>query len=659
MGGLPDVRLDGQSPGPGGRFTFHHDLGGNYNDNMDMYEEVFRTIDADRNGSISKLELFEAAQRHQRVSSLILPGLDCRSLMTDEKSFDAADALFDSIAGGKQRIKIREFVAHFRRAKAPPSGDTDEIRSVYRLIDADGNGSISKLELVAAVMRNPRVSELLLPGVDTRNVLSDEEAFDAVNSIFEAISGGKQRIYLEDFEEHFKRTASLPVTPRPPSGADRARTRLFIIGPGFGQQLNPRQSAMVCSAGYQIQWFFNCPNPEQPNFPVQSYLGVMRQELEAFRPDVVAAASKGGVYLVGLWESGIWRGPSLLLNAHPSCRELPQGVPIVIAQGSNDEVYPTRRADLERLVSASVADNRCLLYYTANSGRLPGGQFTRVGDMHNMESLLLNDCLPRLIDATRCAEGPETHLIRTWSERLGADRRDAEAWLGLTPEAFRARAYRRFPLSDDRKLFEVAHHSEEYRRVATVFYSKPKEPPAYTLTPQASWDRCRISKIERVENWLQFDGSARPYFDNLRRSLEDQNLALEPGAHTFWAFHGADENAIDSIVSNPVAGFQPLVSGTRNSTLWGSGTYFARDAKYVADGGFCGNPTMDGSRKMLLCLMLTGMPCLGDPEHKGVLPFRHKPHRYHSSVDSLSSPEIFITQHPGAAIPAYVITFIS
>jgi len=132
---------------------------------------------------------------------------------------------------------------------------------------------------------------------------------------------------------------------------------------------------------------------------------------------------------------------------------------------------------------------------------------------------------------------------------------------------------------------------------------------------------------------------------------------FEPGTHTVWAFHGsADRQAIESIVTNPVAGFQPLASGTRGASLWGLGTYFARDASYVAHGGFCGPPTNDG-RQMLMCLVATGMPCLGDPYHKGVLPFRVRPHRYNSSVDSLSSPEIYIIQHPGAAIPAYLITF--
>merc|ERR1712066_852027 len=154
---------------------------------------------------------------------------------------------------------------------------------------------------------------------------------------------------------------------------------------------------------------------------------------------------------------------------------------------------------------------------------------------------------------------------------------------------------------------------------------------------------------------MQEDGSAKPYYETLRMALESQGISLEPGVHTRWAFHGT--NAIDSIIHNPVAGFQPLASGTRGASLWGSGTYFARDAKYVADGGFCGKPGPDGTRKMLMCLLVTGMACLGDPLHKGVLPFRRKPHRYHSSVDCLANPEIFVVQQSGAALAAYLITF--
>jgi hypothetical protein len=250
------------------------------------------------------------------------------------------------------------------------------------------------------------------------------------------------------------------------------------------------------------------------------------------------------------------------------------------------------------------------------------------------------------------------HLMRTWRERLSEERLDSEEWLGYSLDQLRRRwASPGRKGLDDQKLWEVPRGSEEFQRVATVFRSAPREPPAYLICPQANWESVRIKHIYRVENGLQHDGSARPYSEALRSSLDDQGLDFEPGVHTVWGFHGADAQAIDSIINNPMNGIQPLSSGSRNATLWGSGTYFARDPKYVADGGFCGQPDASGTRSMLMCLLMTGMPCLGDPQHKGVLPFRKKPHRYHSTVDCLSSPEIYIVQNPGAAHPAYLITF--
>merc|ERR1712228_930878 len=90
-------------------------------------------------------------------------------------------------------------------------------------------------------------------------------------------------------------------------------------------------------------------------------------------------------------------------------------------------------------------------------------------------------------------------------------------------------------------------------------------------------------KIERVENGMQEDGNAEPYYRSLCRGIENQGLDFVPGVHTRWAFHGS--SAVEDIVSNPISGFQPLMSGSRAAALWGPGTYFARDAKYVYDGG--------------------------------------------------------------------------
>jgi len=618
----------------------------------DEMRDICTRIDTDGNGFISKLELVAALQRDPVVAALVLPGKDSSQLMSCEETFDEIDAMFDQIACGKQRVKYCHFAEHFRKAASETVSNTSEMRALYDLIDADGNGGISKLELLAAVQANTEVAAFLLPGMKSNHVMNCEKTFDAVNGVFQAIASGKRRIDFADFEAYFKKVTCF--APRPRLGVDRANTRVFIIGPGFGQQLNPRQSAMIIQAGYQVKWCFSIPNPEVPNFPVQPYLDHIKAEMDAFQPDVVCAASKGGVYLVGLWQMGYWRGPSVLINAHPTCKQLPEDVPIVLAQGGNDEVYPTPRAELERIV-ATGSPNRCLLYYVANSGVMPSGQHTRVGDFHNMESLVSRDMLPRLVDATLCPDGPEVHLLRSWRDRLGEGRLAAEEWLGYSPERLRKRWVSRG--MDEQKLREVPRGSEEFQNVAAVFKTAPKEPPAYLMTTQAMWDRVTILSIQRVENGLQEEGSTKPYYDSLRRTLDDQGVEFEPGTHTCWAFHGAQPDAIESIISNPLAGFQPLASGTRNSNVWGSGTYFARDPKYVADGGFCGQPAPDGTRRMLMCLLMSGMPCLGDPLHKGVLPIRNKPHRYNSSVDSLSSPEIIVVQHPGGALPAYLITF--
>lgn len=613
--------------------------------------EVFAKIDSNGNGTVSKLELIAAVTRNKDIGDLL--GVDGDSLLSDESTFDALHAVFEEMSAGKKAIGFDAFVKYVRKAFSEKTPKTSKLMEIFNLIDADGNGHVSKLELIAAMQSNSAVDQFLTPGVDCSTVMDDESMFERVDALFEAIAGGKKRISYNDFEKYYRK-AVFAAAPRPHSSSKRSTTRIFIIGPGFGNQINPKQSQMVERAGYKVKWCFNIPNPEQPNFPVEPYLDQIKAEIDAFQPDVLIAASKGGVYIVGLWYRGYWRGPTLMLNAHPMCTRLPEGMQVVIASGSNDEVYPNTRENLEALM-ATGSLNRCFLYYTANSGQLQSGQLSRVGDYHNMESLLNHDCLPRLIDSTLCPEGPEVHFMRTWRERLADDRVKAETWLGYTPDQI-MRLWETGG-NEQTHLVQVTPGTEEYRHVCAAFKALPKETQAYILSPPEVWAKVRPLRVQRVENLLQGDATWRPYYKSICRSLEDQGIEPEPGTHTSWAFHGCDANALESIVNGSVSGFQPLASGTRSATLWGSGTYFARDAKYVADGGFCGPPASDGTRRLLMCLLINGVPCLGDPNHKGVLPFRRKPHRYNCSVDCLASPEVFIVQHTGAAIPAYVITF--
>lgn len=529
---------------------------------------------------------------------------------------------------------------------------TGEAHRVYNMIDPEGTNDVSRLLFLQA-MDIQEVNEYVCPEVDGDDALKHEHVFDVVCALFDRIADGRLRFGKQEFCTYFGEAAVKLRRKTMQLTGSRAMKRILIIGPGFGRELNPRQSKLVEQAGFNIHWCVNLPNPETPNFPIHQFLAQIKADIDLHRPDAVVAASKGGAYITGLWQAGFWLGPTVLLNAHPTLGRLPRG-PVVLAHGANDEVYSWSRAELEQIM-ATGAPNRTLFYYTGNSGALPGGRLTRMGDMHNMESLMHYQTLPRLIDAALSNSGPELSFIQSWRDRITDGRLVGEQWLGYTPELLK-----RFWASsqqrgmDARKTFEVPFRSPEFEQVANIFRSQPREPPMYCGVDPGAWTNANILKIERVENGQQMDGNAKSNCEALRKAMEDQGMTFEPGVHTRWVFHGTD--AVESVVSNPMQGFQPLAAGTRGSSVWGLGTYFARDAKYVSDGGFA-PVNSHGISVMLMCLIMTGMSCLGDPGHKGVLPFRQKPHRYNSSVDSLSSPEIFIIQHPGAAYPAYVITF--
>jgi hypothetical protein len=588
--------------------------------------------------------------------------------------FEETDLMFSKIANGKKSVDKNTFTRFFQdrpcgdnagcstadntldTAAKDTHGHSHRLQDAFARIDINGDGVASKLDLLCAVQSDPTVASMVFQGIPHERVKRNSFIFDAVEDVFEKISCGKKRIEYSDFIKYLSSDNSVvtrvPKLLRARYDVQRRACRALLIAPGFGQTLNPRQCQLVEQSGFQFEWL-HLPNPETPGWTIGSHLHTLKSALDRFRPNLVAGASKGGHYITAMWSTGLWRGPTLLLNAHPSLRELPKNVPVVVAHGSNDALYPRSRPDLEQLISTGSA-NMSFLYTTGDSGMV-GGQYARRGDGHDMESLLHNDCLPRLMDAT-LSSLPEMYMMWSWRERLNQQRIQAEKWLGYSPEALR-----RFWVSsqhrglDNQKIYEVPHGSDEFRMVATMFISSPKEQAYYQGVTDKTWPNCiGITKIERIENGLQEGGSAQPYFESLQKSVEEQGIGFELGLHTRWAFHGT--SAIDSIVNNPMAAFQPLMSGTRLGSVWGSGTYFARDAKYVIDSNLC-QPDTEGSCKMLVCLLMTGMSCLGSPGHSGVLPYRQKPYRYNSSVDSLSSPEIFVMQHPGAAHPAYVVTF--
>lgn len=52
---------------------------------------------------------------------------------------------------------------------------------------------------------------------------------------------------------------------------------------------------------------------------------MLKQAIDDFDPHLLVCASKGGAYATGLWQAGLWHGPTLLINRHPTLLEIPKG----------------------------------------------------------------------------------------------------------------------------------------------------------------------------------------------------------------------------------------------------------------------------------------------------------------------------------------------
>lgn len=111
-------------------------------------------------------------------------------------------------------------------------------------------------------------------------------------------------------------------------------------------------------------------------------------------------------------------------------------------------------------------------------------------------------------------------------------------------------------------------------------------------------------------------------------------------------FHGTKKEHIKTICEQ---GFDPRVSGSSSGTVYGEGTYFARDAIY-SSGYSVGN-------KMFLARVLVGCYTAGK---RGV---RRPPKKlfsedlYDSCVDDKRDPEIFVVFKQEQAYPEWLIEY--
>jgi len=88
------------------------------------------------------------------------------------------------------------------------------------------------------------------------------------------------------------------------------------------------------------------------------------------------------------------------------------------------------------------------------------------------------------------------------------------------------------------------------------------------------------------------------------------------------------------------------------ATAYGIGSYFSSDFNYSRDysmQGRCGSPPYS----IILAQVVTGRFTVGNSNTDR----KNLPEQYHSTVNNIENPTIFVVYHDAAAYPQYIIKF--
>ncbi|NXA85025.1 PAR12 polymerase, partial [Melanocharis versteri] len=177
------------------------------------------------------------------------------------------------------------------------------------------------------------------------------------------------------------------------------------------------------------------------------------------------------------------------------------------------------------------------------------------------------------------------------------------------------------------KLIELDCSSEEYMKVKVDF--------------QRTMPKAAIKKISRVQN---------PSLWELYQWQKDLMQKSNGGkaADERFLFHGTNKKYIDAICQQ---NFDWRICGL-HGTVYGKGSYFARDASYSDN--YCGADSH--TKTMFLARVLVGEFTLGSSDYVRP-PMKDSQNFYDSCVNSSSNPSIFVIFEKQQIYPEYLIEY--
>ena len=134
----------------------------------------------------------------------------------------------------------------------------------------------------------------------------------------------------------------------------------------------------------------------------------------------------------------------------------------------------------------------------------------------------------------------------------------------------------------------------------------------------------------------------------------------QPPTHTYTAPIPASTRcktkAACLSIAHGLNGFLPLLAGTSTGAIYGAGTYFHRAAWYSDDYAY--HIPHTNHKQFFICEVVVGKWECGHPGMKmpNNLP-GSTVKRYHSFVDNVHNPSIFVVQQGASAYPSYLVTY--